>query len=367
MHNKRLPAITINLDAIAQNASVLCDTCEKNGISVAGVIKFSDGDVNIAKAYAKGGCRQIGVSRAVHLKALKESLPHAETLLTRSPARCDIADTARYADLSLHSDKDILFALNEEAKAVNTRPGVILMLDVGDLREGAENISEITELAKLVEFKLTNLELKGVGTGYACMSGVLPDYENLSFLVEGAKAIEKVIGRKLEYISGGSSVNLLLLKDGINKMPPEINHLRIGGIIANPMNIRLARNLSFNGMREDSAVLRAELVEVREKNSVPKNSSNQNGAGEPVSFTDKGRRIRGILALGTQDIYDFSMLIPIDDGIEVIGSSSDHTVVDVTDSRKKWKSGDSLTFKMRYSALMCAFSGKHVAIEYVYD
>ena len=46
------PALTVNLDAMRQNAQVLCDLCGKNNISVAGVIKFSDGDLQVAKAYA---------------------------------------------------------------------------------------------------------------------------------------------------------------------------------------------------------------------------------------------------------------------------------------------------------------------------
>ena len=56
-----------------KNAQVLCDICANNGIAVAGIIKFSDGDLQVAKAYQEGGCAQLGVSRAKHLQALKEA------------------------------------------------------------------------------------------------------------------------------------------------------------------------------------------------------------------------------------------------------------------------------------------------------
>ena len=112
--------------------------------------------LQVAKAYKEGGCAQLGVSRAKHLKALKEAFPNTETLLTRSPTRGDLEDTARYADLSLHADKDVLKALNDEAVKHNTFPGVILMLDVGDLREGVDNIPELVELAVFCE-SLPNL------------------------------------------------------------------------------------------------------------------------------------------------------------------------------------------------------------------
>lgn len=365
MDNRHFPALEVNLDAIRTNAKVLCDICNKNGISVAGVIKFSDCDLEVAKAYSEGGCAQIGVSRAKHLKKLKEAYPNIETLLTRAPTRGDLEDTARYADLTLVADIDILNALNDEAAEWGTKPGIILMLDVGDLREGVDNIPELVEMAKLCE-ALPHLNLRGVGTNHACLNGVLPSFENLSFLIEGAEAIENAIGRKLDIISGGSSINLLLLKDGNNRMPARINHLRLGGSIANPMNIRLVRGISFAGMREDSVRLTAEIVDIHEKASAPKNST-KNWAGQTVVREDKGRRLRAILAVGSQDIGDAMLLSPLDPGLEIVGCSSDHTIIDVTDSKIAYKSGDTITFQVRYGNMLYAFTGDHVSIEYYFD
>jgi len=366
MRCRHFPVLDVNLDAIRANAQILCDLCAQNNISVAGIIKFSDGDLQVAKAYRDGGCSQLGVSRAKYLQALKEAFPNTETLLTRSPTRGDLEACARYADLSLHSDPDVLAALNEEAGKWRTHPGIILMMDVGDLREGVDNIPELVSLARLCE-SMPNLHLRGVGTNHACLNGVLPTKENLTFLVESAEAVESAIGRKLEIISGGSSINLLLLRDGINQMPPRINHLRLGGSIANPMNMRIGRGFTFPGLREDSLRLTAEIVEIHEKASAPKGHSTKNWAGEAVVREDKGRCFRAILALGSQDVGDASTLIPVDNGVELVGCSSDHTIVDVTDSGKIWRSGDTLTFKVRYANMLYAFTGNHVNIEYNYD
>jgi len=366
MKDRHFPALNINLDAIRQNARVLCSICEKNGISVAGIIKFSNGNPQVAKAYLEGGCAQLGVSRAKHLQGLKEALPHAETLLTRSPTRGELEVVARYADLSMHSDPDVLKALSGLSVKHNTFPGIILMLDVGDLREGVDSIDQLVALAKLCENQ-PNLRLRGVGTNHACLNGVLPSWENLSFLIEGAEAVEQAIGRKLDIISGGSSINLLLMKDGISRMPARINHLRLGGSIANPMNIRLGRGVTFDGLREDSVSLTAEIVEIHEKASAPKGKSTKNWAGQTVTQKDKGRRNRAILALGSQDVGDATTLIPLDNGVEIIGCSSDHTIVDVTNTVRKWKSGDTLTFRMRYSNMLYAFTGDHVATEFCFD
>lgn len=366
MNESTFPKLKVNLDAIKTNAEVLCSLCNGYGISVAGVIKFSDGNPQIAKAYLAGGCSEVAVSRSKHLKPIKESIPDVKTLLTRAPTRAELADVAKYADLTLISDKDVLIALNEESKKQNTCPGIILMLDVGDLREGVDNIDELLELAVLCE-SLPYLKLCGVGTNHACLNGVLPTYENLTFLVEGAEAIERKIGRRLDVISGGSTINLLLLKDGVNKMPERINHLRLGGSIANPMNMRLGRGLCFEGMREDSVTLVAEIIEVHEKASLPKGVSTKNWAGQTVTQVDKGRRARAILAIGSQDVSDAKTMIPLDEGAEIIGCSSDHTIVDVTECQRALKSGDTLSFKVRYSNMLTAFSGNHVSVNFCHD
>ena len=362
----RYPIMDVNLDAMRTNAEVLCGLCAQNGISVAGIIKFSDGDLQVAGAYKDGGCKQLGVSRAKHLKPLKEAFPQTELLLTRSPTRGDLEDCARYADLSLHSDPGVLAALNAEAAKWDATPGIILMMDVGDLREGVDNIPELVELATLCE-SLPNLRLRVIGTNHACLNGILPTYENLSFLIEAAEAVEAAIGRQLEIISGGSSINLLLLRDGINQMPKRINHLRLGGTIANPMNIRMNRDLTFPGLREDSVRLTAEIVEIHEKASAPKGISTKNWAGQEVQQEDKGRRVRAILALGSQDVGDCATLIPVDEGVQIVGCSSDHTIVDVSDTGRIWQSGDTLTFKVRYSNMLYAFTGDHVQKVYHRD
>jgi len=363
--DRHYPLMEINLDAIQNNARVLCDLCAATGISVAGVIKFSDGDPRVARAYAAGGCAQIAVSRASHLRQVKEAVPDKELLLTRSPTQGDLTDTARYADLGLYADADLLEALDRAAEREGTRPGVILMLDVGDLREGVPDIRELVSLAMLCE-KLPYLRLRGVGASHACLNGVLPTPENLAFLIEGAEAVERAIGRRLEIISGGSSINLRLLQSGVNQMPPRINHLRLGGTIANPMNIRLGRGLTFPGLREDSVMLTAEIIEIHVKDSAPK-SSTKNWAGQTITRVDKGRRLRAILALGSQDVGDACTMIPLESGAEIVGCSSDHTVVDLTDTSKTWRSGDTLTFSLRYSNMLCAFTGRHVGIDYRRD
>ncbi len=362
--SRHYPMIEVDLEAIRNNARVLCGECAKYGISAAGVVKFSDARTAIARSYAAGGCSQIAVSRAKHLPELREALPDMELMLIRAPGRSDLETAARFADLILHSSAEGLRELDAAAAAAGTRPGVLLMLDVGDRREGVETAQQLCELAVLVEQELPHLRLRGVGTSLACLNGILPTYENLDGLVKAAEAVEERIGRKLELISGGSSINLLLLKDGVNRMPARVNHLRLGGSIANPRNIHLNRGVTFPGLDEDTIRIFAEIIELEWKDSMVKGTSTLNWAGQQVSQIDRGRRLRAILALGSQDIGDSRTLRPLEPGVEVIGCSSDHLVVDVTDHEGTLHYGDVLSFGMGYSPMLYAFSGKHVSVCY---
>ncbi len=360
---RKYPVLEVNLQAITKNAKTVCDYCGQRGINVAGVIKFSDGDMEIVKAYHDGGCSQIASSRTASLKKIKKAMPQITTLLVRIPMLSEAADVVRYCDISLNSEESVLRRLNEAAGKYGVSHGIVLMYDVGERREGIVELERLCELAILVEKELDHLELKGIGSSFACVSGVLPSKENLTILADGARRVEACIGRKLDIVSGGSSIDMTLLTKGI-ELPEGINHLRIGGFIANPRTMREIRGVTLDGMREDTFTLTAEIVEVQDKPS-PVGSAGINWAGQAIQVEDKGLRKRAILAIGSQDIGGSATLSPVDEGISIIGNSSDHTLLDITDSPKEWKVGDVMTFTVYYMNLLYSFATEHVNIKYI--
>ena len=362
MCNSKYPVLKVNIDAITQNSRVMNSFCGERGLNVAGVIKFSDGNIDIARAYLEGGCRQLASSRTVHLEKIKKEIPSATTMLIRIPMISECEEVVKWCDISLNSQEKTLRKLNECAGVYGRKHSVLLMLDVGDRREGVVGTERLMELALLVENELDNLYLIGIGASFACVSGVLPDQENLGELADAAEQIEKAIGRELEIVSGGSSITLTMLANGV-PLPEKINHLRIGGSIANPMAIRQNRGVVIPGMREDTFTLAAEVVEVETKPSAAAGTG-KNWAGQIIEREDRGLRTRAIIALGSQDIGDCGQLVPLEPGIEVTAGSSDHTVLDVSDSRE-WKPGDTMDFQLYYMALLYSFSTRHVNIECV--
>ena len=356
------PVLDVDLQAVRENAAVMTSLCADHGIDVAGVIKFSDGDLDIVKAYSDGGCRQIASSRTVHLKRIKQAMPEIRTMLIRIPMISEVEEAVQWSDISLNSEERVLQALDEAAGKYGRVHGVVLMQDVGDRREGIYGRDKVVELALSVEREMKHLHLAGIGASFACASGVLPDWDNLSELAGTAAQIESAIGRKLEIVSGGSSITLTLLACG-KPIPPGINHLRIGGAIANPMGIRKNRGVHIEGMREDAFRLTAEIVEVADKPSAPA-GARKNWAGQTIECEDRGIRRRALVALGSQDIGDPKQLIPQDAGMEIVGGSSDHTIIDVTDSARDLAPGDTITFRTYYMPMLYCFATRHVAIRH---
>lgn len=356
MADQKYPVLNVDLSAIRDNAARICGIWKDQGIAVAGVVKGTDGSPEIARALLEGGCTQLASSRICQLAELKKIFPGTQMLLLRIPQLCEIRDVAEAADLSLNSELRTLQALNEAAGELGRVHRVILMMDVGDRREGAVSAEELAELAEKAK-DLPHIRIAGVGTNYGCVSGLLPDEENLQMLCSGAQAVEDVLGRKLEFVSGGSSSALIRWSRGL-PMPERINHLRIGGYILNPVNMRLNRGVDIDGMNEDTLLLQAQVAECREKPGYV--GTGRNWKGEIVSFTDDAVRRRAIVALGTQDIGDPFNLLPADPSVRVIASSSDHTVLDVTDCAEKVKTGDIMTFRIRYGAMLQIFSTRHV-------
>lgn len=356
---KQYPYLEINTEKVRQNAARVCSLCRENGISVAGVIKFSGGCTEIAKAYAGGGCAEIASSRISQLKRLRESCPEIPTMLIRAPMPENAEDAVRYCDTSLNTEADTLSALNAAAERLGVIHRVILMLDVGDLREGVTTEDELCRLACEVENEMPGLELRGIGASFACFGSVLPDRNNLGRLCKAAEAVEKAIGRTLETVSGGSSGSLVPLMQG--EMPERVNHLRIGGYIANPVTMRMNRGFELPGMNEDTFLLHAGIIEANRKATCPENRSGRNWEGKSVEYKDRGVRSRVIAALGSADAGNLMNLIPMDEGVEILGGSSDHLIADTEDAPGEFSVGGELRFKMRYENLLRLFLSDDVA------
>jgi predicted amino acid racemase len=352
---KEYPCVEVNLSKVTHNVKEILSICDKQGINVAAVTKSFCAEKPVVEAILRGGVTQIGDSRIQNLRKLQDV--NCSKLLLRISMESEAYEVVKYSDVSLNSELDTIRVLSQAAKELNKVHNIILMVDVGDLREGVL-VEDVLDTVKEI-VKLDGVKLVGLGTNVTCYGGVIPDENNLGKLVQLKKDIKQNLDLDLSVISGGNSSSLYMAIEGI--MPNEINQLRVGeGII-------LGRETAFgnpiNNCYDDAFILKGEIVEIKSKPTVPTGRIGMDAFGQTPHFEDKGIRRRAIVAIGRQDIK-VDGLIPIDKKIGIFGASSDHLIIDVTDTEKVFKVGDIVDFKMDYGCLLAAMTSAYVSKYY---
>lgn len=361
---RKYPQLEVDLSILRSNARQVITRCQQQGIRVCGVVKGVDGLPEVARAMRLCGAEELGTSRLEQVERCRAAGVGGPWLLIRIPGLSELPDVVRLCETSLQSERVTLDALEEECVLQGKTHRVIVMADLGDLREGFWDKDEMVDVCVHVERELPHVELAGVGVNLTCYGSTKPTPEKMQALLDIAAHIEKRIGRKLEIISGGATSSYTLVHWGT--MPAGINHLRIGE------NILLGRDLQVNWgiqdmdyLRMDGFTLRAEVVEVREKPTYPIGEFAIDAFGRKPVYVDRGIRRRAILALGRADVGELESLIPREAGLTVIGGSSDHCIVDVEDCPRRLEVGDIVEFSLCYSHLLYATSRSDITIQFV--
>jgi predicted amino acid racemase len=320
-------------------------------MDVTGITKACCGDPQIARAMLRGGVSSLGDSRVENLFRLRNSGISSKLWLIRAPTLSQTKNVVRLADVSLHSELPIISKLSENALQLNRQHKIVLMLEMGDLREGVcqEELAEV--VASILEMK--GVELFGIGMNLACLGGVKPTAEKMREFSRISSGIQETFGIEFKILSGGNSANIPLLLR--KKASRHANHLRIGEAIL--LGCDSVMRKPIPGAHQDAFVLECEIIEVKKKPSVPQGELAQNAFGKRPCLQDLGTITRGLVAIGRQDVL-VEGLTPIDPAISILGDSSDHIAVHLKTT--KYRVGDTLKFRVNYGALTQLFVSPYV-------
>lgn len=363
---REYPYLTLHRDKLLHNAREVVSRCRASGIEVCGVIKGCNGMAEAAQTLLRAGATSLGTSRLEQVEACRRSGITAPFLLVRIPALCELADTVALCEMSLQSEWDTMAALERECARRQKTHRVIVMADLGDLREGFCDYDEMVEVCARVEETLPHVELAGVGVNLGCYGSVKPTVEKMEELLALARRVEVRIGRKLDIVSGGATSSYPLVHGGV--MPGGINHLRLGESILVAKDLQVdwgIRDMDYLHM--DVFTLTAQIIEVRDKPSCPWGELCIDAFGHRPVYTDIGVRRRALLALGRADVGEVESLRPVDAGVSVVGGSSDHCIVDVTDCARPLRVGDEMTFTLCYSHMLYATSRSDMRVVLAQD
>ena len=274
--------------------------------------------------------------------------PHASALRKLLPL-CDV---------SLNSEVETIQEIDAECRKNEMPHQVVLMVELGDLREGVLPGKLLSTAARIL--KLPHIQLVGLGANLGCMTGAIPMSEELSQLAMYHELLELKYGVCIPYVSAGTSASLNLLQSGT--LPKAINHFRVGEAIL--LGTDPASGEALPGLRTDTVSLEAEVIEMKEKRLVPLGEIG-NTPFETIEDDDDesepGQRgYRAIVTVGHVDT-DIQGLTPLNPEHAIAGASSDVTVVNLGPEDGGVSVGETLMFRPTYSAFVRLMNNPYTA------
>jgi predicted amino acid racemase len=347
--------LTVDLAKVEHNTRTVVGLCAAHGIVVTGVTKGVCGQPEVARAMLRGGVVSLGESRIENVRRLRAGGVRAPVLLLRIPSLSHVAHVVDLAEASCNAELAVVDGLAAAARSVGVEHGVLVMVDLGDLREGVWP-DQLVGVARHVHDR-AGVRLAGIAANLACFGGVVPTADNMGLLVELVEKVEAELGEPVPMVSGGNSSALPLLAAG--GMPSRVDHLRIGEAIL--LGRETVGRTPWPGTYQDAVVLHGEVLELGFKPSVPIGPRGQDAMGHVPEFADRGWVDHALVNLGTVDT-DVGGLIPVDPRLRVLGASSDYLVLDVSDARGELRVGDRVAFLPGYGATVTAASSPYVEI-----
>lgn len=344
------PRLEINLEKIHHNTRTLVQRLGARGISVTGVTKACLGAPEIARTYLRAGVRALGDSRIENIETMHRAGVSSQMRLIRSPMMSQADRVVAQTEVSFNTEIDVISKLSSAAKLAGRTHGVVLMVELGDLREGI--MPDDLEGVVRETLGFPNIALRGIGTNLACRSGVSPDERNMAELSALAGSIEATFGLVLGIISGGNSSNLQWALNCSDT--GQINDLRLGESLL--LGLEPLHRQPIDGLHTDAITLVAEVIEFKDKPSLPRGKIAQSAFGEPIPAVDRGNLSQAILAIGQQDIDPAGLTPPM--GTNVLHASSDHLILDV--GNYPLSVGSEVTFGLNYSAMVRAMTSPFV-------
>ena len=348
--------IELYRDKLKKNYQFLDKMFKENEIEWAVVSKLLCGNEKYLQEVIDLGTKEICDSRISNLEAIKKLSPEVQTVYIKPPAKRSIPRLVEFADASFNTEYKTIKWISDEAVKQNKKHKVIIMIELGDLREGVmgDHLMDFYESV----FNLPNIEVTGIGANLNCLYGVMPSEDKLIQLSLYEQLIEAKFNRKIPWVTGGTSVVIPLIFR--KQIPDGINHFRVGETLF--FGLDLFTQKVVPGMEGDVFKLHSEIIEITEKPKIPTGYMDANPSGEvyEINEEDYGKTSsRAILDIGLVDVSE-DFLIPDDNSIEITGASSDMLIVDLGESSEKYKVGDLVSFRLKYMGALSIFNSDYI-------
>ena len=341
---------------VLHNYRLWNDLCEKNSAKLNVVSKFclsNPSVIRVLRSVPDYPCHAIADSNMENFSRLeKEDAAHLVKCVIKtrlSDIKCIPSLPPEYRPDRLYvSDRAMLAAIADLPKPL--RPQVVLIAETGDMKDGFLP----AEILEIVAF-WKELDIIGISVNFSCLSGILPDITTIQNLAQLAQTVRKTRCLKSPFLSiGGTVVYDIAVSGGLKGLVQEI---RVGeGIF---FGYNSSGGSALPGFETKTIAFEGEVLEVSDKDfSLQKGheagftATGGHGGVSDEKF-ETGVRRRAVLDFGVL-AASASDLTPVDTGVVPVGQTFDFTVVDVTDCKKDFHTGESIRFFTDYaSASFC--------------
>lgn len=346
----------MDVEKLKSNFEYLDQLFSKHEIEWSVVSKMLCGNRLYLNELLKFNVNQVCDSRLSNLKVIKEINPKVETIYIKPPAKRSIRSIVQYADISMNTEIETIKLLNEEASKLNRIHKIIIMIELGELREGIMREDLIEFYSKV--FNLSNIEVIGIGTNLSCLNGVLPNHDKLIQLSLYSQLIEAKFNQKMQYVSGGSSVTIPLISKKL--LPFGINHFRVGESLF--LGTDVYNDSTLENMNSDVFTLYVEIIELIEKPTLPDGIRGTNLEGDSTFLNENvfgETSFRALVDIGILDV-DEKHISLVEKNCAIVGGSSDMFVIDLFENKQNYKVGDLLECKIDYVGTLRILNSEYI-------
>ncbi|MCP3953112.1 MAG: hypothetical protein GY697_12970 [Desulfobacterales bacterium] len=345
--------VLIHLDKLRYNLTFIREICRKSGLQPVWVTKGCQAHPEILGILTDNPNEMIGDVSPANLERVRSRFP-GRLMMVQLPDRHRLAAIGSGSDVWLVSDPIHARMIADKARQRECHQELILMVDVGNRREGVLPDRAVDTAAAIQAIE--GVSLTGIGTAVGCYGGYRAGLADMERLADIAQKAEARLNCQFDTLSAGSGTMLIELA-AKGRLPEKINQLRIGAALF--VGEMPPTKTAIPGLFHDAFILQGEVLETSLKPSIPAGNTGIDAFGKQVVFEDLGSRQLCILNFGLLDVDSYD-LTPLAEGLCIIGATSNYTICDTTRCDPQPAIGDILEFRMAYSSMARAMASDDV-------
>lgn len=315
--------------ALEYNFITLKSRCDSRGVELMAVTKAIGSYPPVVEVFSRGGLKLIGDSNPSCLEPLGGT--GLRRTLLKTPPSVFQPGRRTWEEAYVSSPWD--------------SPGsgeVVVVLEAGDGKDGVPP-EDAPRVLRALETQ--GCRVVGLGVNFSCLRGLLPTEDLWADLADTVASLRREFPG-LKTVSAGGTVVAEWLDLPV-VLP--ITQLRCGeGIL---LGRDSSRSGVIRGLRTDTAEIRGEILEVRDKvfsPHIPLQGQDAFGRIPDEKVGKAGRRAvldLGALAAPAGDLE------PLNEGVTILGQTYDFLVVELEGPAVSFRPGQSLRFRPGYGAL----------------